>query len=57
MTFALIRNDVNFYLSFVDNSIDAGEVEFMQLRSYWLRREGDSLPYTTLLPAKEIHTY
>ena len=32
----------------------------MRLRSYWLRHEGDSLPYNTLgvlLSAKEIHTY
>ena len=60
MTFALIRNAVNFYLPFVDNSIDAVEVEFMRWRSYWLRHEGDSLPYNTLgvlLSAKEIHTY
>ena len=60
MTFALIRNVVNFYLPFVDNSIDAMEVEFMRWRSYWLRDEGDSLPYNTLgvlLSAKERHTY
>ena len=32
----------------------------MQWRSYWLRHEGNSLPYNTLgvlLCAKEIHTY
>ena len=59
MTFVLIRNAVNFYLSFVDDSIDAVEVEFMRWRSYWLRHEGDSLPYNTLgmlLSAKKIHT-
>ena len=60
MTFASIRNAVNFFLPFVDDSIDAVEVEFMRWRSYWLRHEGDSLPYNTLgvlLSAKEIHTY
>ena len=60
MTFALIRNAVNFYLPFVEDSIDAVEVELMRWRSYWLRLEGDSLPYNTLgvlLPAQEIHTY
>ena len=60
MAFALIRNAVNFYLLFVDDSVDAVEVEFMQWRSYWLRHEGDSLPYSTfgvLLSAKEIYTY
>ena len=60
MTFALIRNAVNFYLSFVDDSIEAVEVEFMRWRSYWLRHDGDSLPYNTLgvlLSAIEIHTY
>ena len=60
MTFALIRNDVNFYFPFVDDSIDASEVEFMRLRSSWLRHKGDSLPHNTLgvlLSAKEIHTY
>ena len=60
MRFALIRNAVNFYLPFVDNSIDAVEVEFMRWRSYWLRHEGDSFQYNTLdvlLSAKEIHTY
>ena len=60
MTFALIRNAVNFYLPFVDDSIDAVEVEFMRWRSYWLRHEGDSLPYNTLgvlLSAKGIHIY
>ena len=44
----------------MDDSIDAGEVEFMQWRSYWLRHEGDPLPYNTLgvlLSAKKIHTY
>ena len=59
MTFASIRNAVNFYLPFVDDSIDAVEVEFMRWRSYWLRYEGDSLPYNTLgvlLSAKEIYT-
>ena len=32
----------------------------MRWRSYWLRHEGDSLPYNTLgvlQSAKEIHTY
>ena len=60
MTFALIRNAVNFYLPFVIDSIDAVEVEFMRWRSNWLRHEGDSLPYNTLgvlLSAKEIHMY
>ena len=60
MTFALIRNAVNFYLPFVIDSIDAVEVEFMRWRSYWLRHEGDSLPYNTLgvlLSAKEIHMH
>ena len=57
MTFALIRNAENFYLSFVNDSIDALEVEFMRWRSYWPRHEGDSLPYNTLgvlLSAKDI---
>ena len=60
ITFALIRNAVNFYLPSVDDSIDAVEVKFMQWRSYWLRHEGNSLPYNTLgvlLTAKEIHTH
>ena len=51
---------MNFYLPFVDGSVDAVEVEFMRWRSYWLRHEGHSLPYNTLgmlLSAKEIHTY
>ena len=59
MTFALIRNAVNFYFPCADNNIDAVEVEFMQWRSYWLRHEDDSLQYNTLgvlLSAKEIHT-
>ena len=60
MAFASIRNAVNFHLPFVNDSIDAVEVEFMRWRSYWLCHEGDSLPYNTLsvlLSAKEIHTY
>ena len=60
MTFALIRNAMNFYLLFVDDNIDSEEVEFMRWRSYWLRHAGDSLPYITLgvlLSDKEIHTY
>ena len=60
MAFALIRNAVNFYLSFVDDSIDAVEVKFIWWRSYWLRHEDDSLLYNTLgvlLSAKEVHTY
>ena len=59
MTFASIKNAVNFYLSFVDDSMDALEVEFMRWRSYWLRHKGNSLPYKTLgalLSAKEIQT-
>ena len=59
MTFASIRNAVNVYLPFVDDSIDVVEVEFMQWRSYWLHHEGDSLPYNTLgvlLSAKEVYT-
>ena len=38
------RNAVNSYLPFLDDSIDAVEVEFMRWRSYWLRHKGDSLP-------------
>ena len=60
MTFALIRNAVNFYLPFVDDSIDAVEVEQKRFRLYWLRHEGNSLPHNTLdvlLSAKEIHTF
>ena len=60
MAFALIRNAVNFYLPFVDDSIDAVEVEFMRWRSYWLCHKCGSLPYNTsgvLLSAKKIHTY
>ena len=60
MKFALIRNAMNFHLPLVDDSIDAMKVAFMQWPSYWLRHEGDSLPYKTLgmlLSAKEIHTY
>ena len=60
MAFALIRNTVNFYLSYVDDSIDAVEVELMRWCSYCLLNEGDSLPHNTLgvlLSAKEIHTY
>ena len=60
MTFALIRNAVYFYLPFVDDSLDAVEVEFMRWRSYWPRHNGDSLPYNNtlgvLLSAKKIHT-
>ena len=59
MTFASIRNAVNFYLPFVGDSVDAVEVKFMRWRSYWLHDEDDSLPYNTLgvlLSAKEIHT-
>ena len=48
MAFASIRNAVNFYLLFVDNRIDAMEVEFMQWRSYWLCHKDNSLPYNTL---------
>ena len=60
MTFASIRNAVNFYISFEDDRIDAVEVEFMRCRSYWLRHEGDSLLYNTLgvlLSAKEMKAY
>ena len=57
MTFASFRNAVNFQLPFVDDSINAVEVEFMRWRSYWQRHESDSLPYNSLgelLSAKEI---
>ena len=60
MTFAFIRNAVNFYLPLVDDSIDAVEAEFMRWQSYCLRHEDDSLPHNTLgvlLSGKEIHTY
>ena len=60
MTFALIRNAVYFYLPFVDDSIDAVEVEFIRWHSYCPRHDGDSLPYNTLgvfLSAKKLHTY
>ena len=59
MTFASIKNAVNFYLSFVDDSMDAVEVEFMRWRSYCLRHKGNSLPYKTLgalLSANETQT-
>ena len=60
MTFASIRNAVNFYLLFVDDSIDVVEVEFMPWRSYKLRHKGNFLPCNTfglLLSVKEIHTH
>ena len=60
MTFASIRNAVYFNLPFVNDSIDAVEVEFVRWRSYWLRHEGDSSPYNTsgvLLSPKKIRTY
>ena len=60
MTCGSIRNGVNFYLPFEDDSIDAVVAEFMQWRSHWLRQERDSLPYNTLdvlLSTQEIHTY
>ena len=60
MTFASIRNAVNFYLHFVDDSIDSVEILFMRWRLYWLCHECDSLPYNTLgvlLSAKERHTH
>ena len=60
MTFASIRNPVNFYLPFANDSVDAVEAEFMRWRSYWLDHESDSLPYNTLgvlLSAKEIKAY
>ena len=60
MTFASIRNAVNFYFPFVNDSIDPVKVEFMRWCSYWPRHEGHPLPYNTLgvlLSAKEIHTY
>ena len=60
MTFASIRNAVNFQLPFVDDSIEAVEVEFMRWHSNWLRHEDDPLPYNTfgvLLSAIEMHTY
>ena len=59
MTFSSIRNAVNFYLLFVDDSIDAMKVEFMRWRLYWLRHKDDFLPYNTLgvlLSPKEILT-
>ena len=58
--FELIRNAVTFYLPFMDDSIEAVVVEFMQWRLYWLRHKGDSLPYHALgalLSAKELNTY
>ena len=58
--FHSIENAVNFDLSFLDDSIDAVEVEFMRRRSYLLRHKGDSLPNNALdafLSAKEINTY
>ena len=62
MTFASIKNAINFYLPYVDDSIDFMEVELsvMRWRSYWLRHEDNSLPYNNLdvlLSAKEMHTY
>ena len=51
---------MNFYLTFVDDSIDAVKAEFMRWGSYFLRHEGDSLPYNTLgvlLSFTKIHTY
>ena len=60
MTLRLIRNVINFYLPFVNDSIDAVEVELMRWRLYWLRHKSDSLPTNTLgvlLSAKEMQTY
>ena len=60
MTFASIRIAVSFYRLFVDDKIDAVEVEFMRWPLYWLRHKGDLLKYNTLgvlLSGKEINTY
>ena len=46
--FVSIRNAVNFYLPFLDDSIDAVEVEFVQWRLYWPRHKGDPLLYIAL---------
>ena len=51
---------MNFYLPFLDDNVDAVEVEFVQWRLYWLRHKDDFLPYNALgalLSAKKMKTY
>ena len=51
---------MNFYLAFLNDSIDAVEIEFVQWRLYWPCHESDSLPpyaLGALLAAKEMKTY
>ena len=50
---------MNFYLPFLNDSIEAVEVEFVEWCLYWPPHKGDSLPCNVLdvlLSAKEIHS-
>ena len=58
--FDSIRNAVNFYLRFVDDSLGAVAAEFKRWRSYCLRHKNDFLPNNALdalFCAKEMETY
>ena len=41
VSFVSIKSAIDFYLPFLDNSLDLVQAEFLRWQSYWLRRQNE----------------
>ena len=60
VSFDSIKSAVDFYLPFLDNSLDSVQAEFLRWRSHWLRHQSESLPkdaLQALIIAEEMNSY
>ena len=60
VSFDSIKSSIDFYLPFLDNSLDSVPAEFLPWRSYWLRHQSESLPNDALqtpIIAEEMDSY
>ena len=60
VSFDSIKSAIDFYLSFLDNSLDSVPAEFLRWRSYWLRHQSESLQNDALqamIIVEEMNSY
>ena len=60
VSFESIKSAVDFFLLFLDGSLDSVQAKFLRWRSYWLRHQSESLPndaLQALIIAEEMDSY
>ena len=60
VSFDSIKMLLTFISSFLDNSLDSVQAEFLRWRSYWLRHQSESLPndaLQALIIAEKMDSY